>query len=92
MAAVPKDILPAEHYERWTYPDINDISQAADYFLATYYLSDTTELYEVYGEKNYIIRTVDLRLMGLVVDGNKADFLYYDKRGQLPIMDNRLTN
>ncbi|MDE6530127.1 MAG: hypothetical protein K2K96_05065 [Lachnospiraceae bacterium] len=57
MAAVPKDILPTEHYERWTYPDINDISQAADYFFATYYLSDTTELYEVYGEKNYIIRT-----------------------------------
>ncbi|MDE6687886.1 MAG: hypothetical protein K2K17_11280 [Lachnospiraceae bacterium] len=57
MAAVPKDILPTEHYEGWTYPDINDISQAADYFFATYCLSDTTELYEVYGEKNYIIRT-----------------------------------
>ncbi len=57
MAAVPKDILPAEHYERWTYPDINDLSQAADYFFTTYWLSDTTELYDVYGEKNYIIRT-----------------------------------
>ncbi|MDE6743475.1 MAG: hypothetical protein K2J95_06320 [Lachnospiraceae bacterium] len=57
MAAVPKDILPTEHYEGWTYPDINDISQAADYFFATYCLSDTTELYEVYGEKNYIIHT-----------------------------------
>lgn len=46
MAAVPKGTLMNEHYDRWTYPDKNDMYQDIDFsYNVDYNLSDTTELY-----------------------------------------------
>ena len=58
IAAVPKDTLMNSHYEGWTYPDRNDMYQDIDYcYRVRYNLADTTELYQVYGDTGYIVRS-----------------------------------
>ena len=57
MAAVPKGTLMNEHYESWTYPDKNDLYQDIDFcYQVDYDISDTTELYQIYGDAGYIVR------------------------------------
>lgn len=57
MAAVPKGMLINEHYDGWIYPDKNDIYQDIDFsYVVDYNFSDTTELYQIYGDAGYIIR------------------------------------
>ena len=66
MAAVPKDTLMNAHYDNWTYPDKNDMYQDIDFsYRVNYKLSDTTELYQIYGDVGYIVRN-DEEMQALV--------------------------
>lgn len=66
MAAVPKGTLMNEHYDSWTYPDKNDMYQDIDFnYKVDYNLSDTTELYQIYGDAGYIVRN-DEEMQALV--------------------------
>ncbi len=57
MAVVPKGTLMNEHYDGWTYPDKNDMYQDIDFsYKVDYNLSDSTELYQIYGDAGYIVR------------------------------------
>ncbi len=66
MAAVPKGTLMNAHYDNWTYPDKNDMYQDIDFsYRVNYNLSDTTELYQIYGDVGYIVRN-DEEMQALV--------------------------
>lgn len=63
-AAVPKGVLLNDHYERWVYPDANDMYQDKDYFYNVSYAAyETTELYDAYTDTEYdtqyVIRNED---------------------------------
>lgn len=58
MAAIPKDTLMNRNYRYWTYPSRDDVYQDADFsFNVRFNLADTTELYQVYGDMGYIVRS-----------------------------------
>lgn len=71
MAAVPKDMLMNDHYEKWIYPDVNDMYQDPDFcYRVSCGASDTTDLYDVYGDKGYIIRSkAELNMFDMMAEG-----------------------
>ena len=60
MAAVPKDTLMNDCYESWTYPDRNDMYRDKDFcYSVSGCVYENTELYDIYGDTQYIIRNDD---------------------------------
>ncbi len=58
IAAVPKGLLPDRSYSGWILPDANDMYQDADYSIS-YLKYDTSDIYDIYGGTNYLIRSRD---------------------------------
>ncbi len=56
VAAVPKEYMEGREFPGAIYPDANDISQDRDYRLSAAYDLGDESLYQVYGDKKYIIR------------------------------------
>lgn len=56
MAAVPKEYMEGREFPYAIYPDANDMSQDRDYQLSAAYDLADESLYQVYGDKKYIIR------------------------------------
>ncbi|MBQ9382771.1 MAG: hypothetical protein IJT87_00900 [Ruminiclostridium sp.] len=58
MAAVPKGYLSSGTYPGWEQPDEDNMYRDADYRISAYF-TDTDDVYDIYGDTNYIIRTRD---------------------------------
>lgn len=56
VAAVPKEYMEGREFPGAIYPDPNDMSQDEDYQLSAAYDLGDESLYQVYGDKKYIIR------------------------------------
>ena len=59
MAAVPKGGLLNDRYERWTYPDGNDMYQDKDFcYSVSYDAYENTDLYDLYTDTEYNVQYI----------------------------------
>ena len=78
MAAIPKDTLMNERYDSWTYPDRNDLYQDIDFTCwVNYTYSDTTKLYQIYGDTGYIVQSrEELQALVNMAQSNGMEFYF----------------